>query len=175
MKKTTFILLFLCFSQVYHAQENTEPIQKPFYIGFGLGMDYGGIGMRMEYMFLDYAGLFTGVGYNFYGLGFNGGVMLKAMPKQVFTPYLTAMYGYTGTIRIVNESQYDRIDYGVSLGGGFEIKTKNQNAWQFGLVHPFRSKGFMNHYQALVDNPSIKFDVPMRPVMFTIGYKMVIR
>jgi hypothetical protein len=173
--RSFLLLLCLFLNQSLFAQEKVEPIEKPFYIGFGLGMDFGGVGGKLEYMFMDYAGLFTGVGYNFYGFGFNGGVMLKAMPSKSFTPYLSGMYGYTGVVVIQDASEYDRIDYGFSLGTGIEFKTKKQNAWQVGLVLPFRSQEFLDHYQELVDNPDIKFSGGLRPIAFTIGYKMVIR
>jgi hypothetical protein len=169
-------LLFIFFglNLSYYAQEKVEPIKRPFYIGFGLGMDFGGVGGKLEYMFLDYAGLFTGVGYNFYGFGFNGGVMLKAMPSKDFSPYLSGMYGYTGVVSIENASEYDRIDYGFSLGGGLEFKTKHQNVWQIGIVKPFRSQEFLDHYQDLVDNPDIQISASLRPIAFSIGFKMVI-
>jgi hypothetical protein len=173
MKKFLFIFCVVL-NQNFFAQEKVEPIKRPFYIGLGLGMDFGGVGGKLEYMFLDYAGLFTGVGYNFYGFGFNGGVMLKAMPSKDFTPYLSGMYGYTGVVSIENASEYDRIDYGFSLGGGLEFKTKNQNAWQIGIVKPFRSQQFLDHYQDLVDNPDIQISASLRPIAFSIGFKMVI-
>lgn len=170
-------LLLICFVLVLHSgfsQEN-ESSYKPFYGGFGLGMDFGGFGLKAEYMLFKYAGPFVGVGYNLYGLGFNGGLIVKPFPDNKFTPYVLAMGGYTGVIVIRGAAQYNRIDYGISLGAGFELKTKNKNVFQFGLVLPFRSQGFRDHYEQLQNNPNIQLDANLSPVALTLGYKFVIR
>lgn len=171
------IILILCLFLNYKLSSQEQQLsyyQKPFYIGIGIGTDFGGLGMKLEYMFLDYAGLFTGVGYNLYKLGFNGGFMLKATPSKKVTLYASGMYGYTGVVVIEKASQFDRVDYGFSLGSGIEIKTKAQNIWQIGVVKPFWSKGFEKYYQDLLDNPSIQFKGKLRPITFSIGYKLVI-
>jgi hypothetical protein len=143
----TFITSFCVLAQQDERGEYYR--EKPFYIGAGLGLDFGGIGGKLEYMFLDYGGLFFGAGYNFNGVGVNGGVMLKGLPAKQFTPYFLGMFGYTGAVVIQGASQYNLTDYGVTLGGGIEIKTKNLNVWQIGLLLPFRSERFKNHYQEL--------------------------
>lgn len=172
--KRIFFILCVCLNLLGVAQDKLDYVEKPFYIGFGLGMDYGGIGGKLEYMFLNHAGLFGGIGYNFHSLGWNTGIMLKATPKEMITPYLLGMYGYTGVIRIVNASEYDFIDFGFSLGGGFEIKTKQQNVWQFGVILPFRSNEFKDHHQALQDNPAIEFNNNLSLLAFSVGFKIVI-
>lgn len=35
--------------------------KNPYYAGLGVGYDFGGIGGKLEYMFLDYGGLFLRV------------------------------------------------------------------------------------------------------------------
>jgi hypothetical protein len=170
-------LMLLCFILVFQfgfSQENQNN-EKPFYGGFGLGMDFGGFGLKGEYMLFKYAGPFVGIGYNLYGLGFNGGIIAKPFPDNKFTPYVLGMGGYTGVIVIRGAAQFDRIDYGFSLGGGFELKTKNNNVFQFGLVFPFRSQDFRDYYVQLQNNPNIQLDANLSPVALTLGYKFVIR
>lgn len=171
--KCFIVKLLLLTSLFGNSQASLDYQEKPFYIGFGLGMDFGGIGGKLEYMFLDYGGFFGGVGYNFNGVGLNGGVILKALPTKMVTPYFLGMYGYTGVVVIQNASEYDLTDYGVSIGGGIEIKTRNLNAWQIGLILPFRSEMFKNHYQELKDNPDISLSGEMLPIGFSIGFKIM--
>ncbi len=130
-------------------------------------MDFGGLGLKAEYMLFKYVGPFVGLGYNFYGLGLNGGVIAKPFADKNFTPYVLAMGGNTRVVVIRGAAHLNRIDYGLSLGGGFELKTKNNNVFQFGLVLPFRSQGFRDHYEQLQNNPIIDFDNNLSPVALT--------
>lgn len=138
-----------------------------------MGMDFGGFGGKMEYMFLDYGGLFFGAGHNLLGLGMNGGVILKALPKKQVTPYFLGMYGYTGVIKIKNADNFDKIDYGYSIGTGIEIKTRHLNAWQIGVVLPFRSQEFKDHYQSLKGSPNIDLNAELFPIALSLGFKIV--
>lgn len=176
--KRILILVLLSLSISTHAQQTEENQhefyrEKPFYAGLGAGMDFGGFGGKFEYMFFDYVGLFGGVGYNFNGLGLNGGMILKPVIKEQATPYLLAMYGYNGVIVILNEEELSKTSYGFTLGGGLEIKTKNLNAWQLGILFPFRSTAFYDHYDEIKKNPDIQIgDLPK--IGFSIGFKVLI-
>lgn len=146
--------------------------EKPFYFGFGLGMDFGGIGTKLEFMFLDFAGAFAGIGYKLDGLGVNGGMMFK-IPHQMATPYFLAMYGYNGVILIQGAEHLNKTSHGISIGGGLELKTKNLNVWQLGVILPFRSQNFMDHYEDLEDNPNVDIN-NMPKVGFSLGFKIMI-
>jgi hypothetical protein len=175
--KNILLLIFLTITFVGFGQEKSEDAfyrKAPFYIGVGVGMDYGGLGGKFEYMFADFTGLFVGVGTNFNGLGINGGAVFKPLHKKILTPYFIGMYGYTATIRVQNASQYDMTDYGFSLGGGISFKTLNLNVWQIGIVAPFRSEEFKNHYEYLKDHPYIELENSLLPIQFTLGFKMLI-
>lgn len=178
MKQLLLIILLtsVMIVQAQHIEETQNEFynEKPFYIGFGLGMDYGGIGGKFEYMFADFTGLFLGVGSNFNGIGINGGVMIKPLHRKQVTPYLLGMYGYTGTVKIEGASQFNMTDYGISTGGGIEIKTMNLNIWQIGIVVPFRSQEFRDHYQFLKDHPEISLDNELFPIQISIGFKILI-
>ncbi|RYM35526.1 hypothetical protein ERX46_00625 [Brumimicrobium glaciale] len=178
--KQLLTIILLSFSIITQAQQIDEKEyefyhKNPSYIGFGFGMDFGGIGGKLEYNFVDYTGIFLGLGYNFNWLGVNGGVLIKPLPKRQVTPYFLGMYGYTATVKIEGASQFNRTDYGFSLGAGIEIKTKNLNAWQIGAILPFRSKGFNAYYQELLDNPYVSLSGELPPVGFSIGFKILIK
>jgi hypothetical protein len=147
--------------------------EKPFYIGLGLGMDFGGLGGKLEYMFLDYGGLFGGVGYNFDGVGANAGIILKPVVKEKATPYFLAMFGYNGIVVIQNAENLNRTSFGLTIGAGLEIKTKSLNAWQIGLLYPFRSEKFLDHYEDLKNNPNIELGNLPR-FGFSLGFKILI-
>ncbi len=138
-------------------------------------MDFGGIGFKAEQMILDELGAFIGAGYNLYGLGFNAGFVAKPFPNKMLTPYIQAMGGYKGVIVIRGGYMASRVDYGFSLGGGLELKTRKQNIRQLGIVLPFRSKGFIDYYEELLTNSSINFERELSLMALTMGYKMVIR
>ena len=173
------VLLVIGFAITMHGftqEKNDQEFYRetPFYIGLGLGMDYGGSGGKFEYMFADFTGLFVGVGTNFNGLGINGGIVIKPLHNKQVTPYLLGMYGYTGTVKIEGASQYNMTDYGFSVGGGIEIKTRNLNVWQIGIIAPFRSQEFRNHYEFLKNHPAIEFNNELLPIQLSIGFKILI-
>ncbi|SRR5690554_869823 len=173
-------IIFLSFSIITQAQQIDKKEyefyhKNPSYVGFGLGLDYGGFGGKLEYILVDYAGIFLGLGYNLTGLGVNGGVVIKPLAKRQVTPYFQGMYGYTATVKIEGTNQFNRTDYGFSLGAGIEIKTKKLNAWQIGAILPFRSKGFNAYYQELIDNPYVSLSGELPPVGISIGFKILIK
>ena len=169
-----FFLANTTWSQQREEEENEYYRKNPTYIGLGLGMDFGGVGGKLEHMLLDYAGFFLGGGYNFAGLGLNGGLMIKPLAKKQVTPYILGMYGYTGTIIIQNASQLNMTDYGFSIGSGLEIKTENLNVWQIGIILPFRSQKFRDHHEYLKNHPHIEFDVDLLPIAFSVGFKFML-
>ena len=69
------------------------------YFGLGVGLDYGGLGFKGEFLPAKWVGIFAGVGYNFVEPGFNAGFSLKPSGNKV-TPIILAMYGYNAAIRI---------------------------------------------------------------------------
>jgi len=140
-------------------------------IGIGLGLDYGGIGVRYTYMAAPKFGLFGSLGYILVGPGFNFGATYKFLPGKRATPALGAMYGYNAVIKVIGASGYDEIYYGPSVSIGVEVKTRRneRNFWNFELVVPFRSSKYKDDIDALVNNLSIKITEPL-PIAFSIGY-----
>ena len=50
--------------------------------GIGLGLDYGGIGFKAEFVLTEWLGVFGGFGYNFITPAYNTGISIKLMPQK---------------------------------------------------------------------------------------------
>src|SRR5690349_17100641 len=93
MNRTTLIIFCLLFiSLVGHSQDQQKPSRS--FLGIGLGLDYGGIGMKLEFLPIKALGLFGGFGYNLVQPTYNAGASLKLAPGKRGTPVISCMYGY---------------------------------------------------------------------------------
>jgi hypothetical protein len=167
--RSLFLFLFLFNWSIVQSQ------QKVF-LGIGLGLDYGGIGMRTEFQPVKEIGIIGGLGYNFAEPAYNIGLSLKILPEKRATPIITAIYGYNGVIKIkyplgnTDAKSY----YGFSAGAGCEIYDKNKkNKLTLEIFLPFRSSEFHDHYDELKD-AGYDFKPGILPVTFTIGYNFSI-
>ncbi len=94
-------------------------------IGFGAGIDYGGIGVRASVLSFVRVDVIVGLGYNIVGLGWNVGLAYRFDDdKKRVVPYANAMYGYNAVIvvettsGIGSNSLFEETYYGPSVGGG---------------------------------------------------------
>jgi hypothetical protein len=167
--KTTSLLVacFLLISIYGNAQEDR---QKSFF-GLGFGIDYGGIGGRVEFQPVNAIGIFVGFGYNLATPAFQGGISIKAAPNKRFCPVFTGMYGYNAAIKInrygggVAESYY-----GFSAGAGFEVRNKTfRNRLLVEILGPFRSSKFKKDYETY-KRQGVTFAQKPMDVLFSIGY-----
>ncbi len=156
----------LCYSQV---------TSKPtiLYFGLGAGLDYGGLGVKAEFMPVKHIGIFAGAGYNFCKIGYNGGVSWKLLPDKKSTPTLMAMYGYNGVLRpysfFSGTMVYEKVYYGPSVGGGYEFHLgKSRTKIALSLVVPIRSSAFKEAYKKSKDL-SRYFKPEVSNVLGTIG------
>lgn len=161
-------------AQSFSLENENNPNYTSFYFGLGIGMDYGAIGIKAEFLPSKYVGIFAGAGYALIDPAFNAGVSAKLLPDNKFCPTITAMYGYNGVI--VKKDFYgstmasSKIYYGVTIGAGGEIKIgkKNQNKFGFGVLVPFRNSEFHNDYNIL-KQAGHKFQPDILPVAFSVG------
>jgi hypothetical protein len=148
---------------------------KKLYLGFGLGLDYGGLGCKVEYLPIKYVGVFGGIGYNFAGIGLNVGASFKALPNCKITPTVIGMYGYNSVIVVNGASSHNKIYFGPSAGIGGELKVgRRSNKLYAAILYPFRSEKFDNDYEALKVNPAIKITQDKSPITFSIGFNFSI-
>jgi len=155
--------------------DRSENVFKRAYFGMGLGMDYGGIGVKAEFLPIKYVGIFAGAGYNIVGLGFNAGVSVKALPDAKITPTLIGMYGYNSVIAVQNAPDYNKTYYGPTAGIGGELKVgRRDNKLYAALLYPFRNKAFDDDYEKLKADPAISVQQDKLPLTFSIGFNFAL-
>jgi hypothetical protein len=142
--------------------------------GFGLGFDYGGIGVNFTGYPQKNIGIFGGVGYAVAGVGFNGGIKLRLVSKSNFTPYFVAMYGYNAAVAVMDNPNYNKLFYGPSIGLGFDIgpPIAKKGNFSFAILIPFRSPDVNNYMNDLHNLYGVQFKNNLLPIGFSIGYKI---
>lgn len=142
-----------------------ENVAKTGSIGFGLGLDYGGLGAQLMFQPEKHLGVFGSVGYALAGVGYNIGVMARLTPEKRVVPTVSFMYGYNGSIYIQNTFQ--KLYYGTSLAGGIILNSKrNDNTfWHFELVAPFRSNAYNSDYKFWYNAEPV-------PISICVGYHL---
>lgn len=167
MERRCLTIFLLVSSLSLQAQDQTLG-KNEVDIGIGIGMDYGGIGMRGTFIPIEKLGLFASAGYNFNDLGFNAGVQWR-FPKNRHAFFLTGMYGYNAVL-IVNEGIEDKgTYYGVSLGGGYQLHVgRKRNYWNWELLVPIRNSNFHDDYEMLQKIGASPGD--FLPVTFSVGF-----
>jgi hypothetical protein len=144
-------------------------------LGIGFGQDYGGYGARLTVLPNSHFGIFFGGGYALAGFGYNAGAMVIAKPDKKVSATFMFMYGYTAAIAVSGASQYNKIYYGPSIGGGIRSTSRKneQNYWQFGITLPFRPSEFDSDFDRLKSNSSIVGLTKPWPITISVGYHFV--
>ena len=169
--KNLFVIFFpaLLFSWgSSHAQSD----QQRAYFGFGAGIDYGGLGLRGEYLATKSLGIFAGFGYNLVDPAFNAGLSVKLLPGRKVVPIIIGTYGYNAVIKLKygNGNSVGWTYYGPSFGAGCEILDRNgKNKFLLELFAPVRNSDFHKQYDDLKAQ-GVDFNPDILPVTFTIGY-----
>jgi hypothetical protein len=168
MKRTILFIACLSIISFYAHAQNSR--QKSFF-GLGTGLDYGGIGGRVEFQPVGAIGIFAGFGYNLATPAFNGGISIKAAPGKRFCPVFVGMYGYNAAIKL--RSTYGSQGYtyyGFSVGAGFELYNKSlRNKLLVEILGPFKSSKFKSEYEAF-KRQGYSFAKNPSDVYFSIGY-----
>jgi hypothetical protein len=168
--KNIFAIIFLFSAIQSQAQYEWEEEEYKANLGFGMGISYGGFGVRLSVLPAKQVALFAAGGYNLDGFGYNLGAEIRLLPGKKVVPALLAMYGYNGVIVVRGAEQYNNTYYGPTIGGGVEIHSGNgQNFFTIELLVPFRPHEFKDDVQALQNNPDIQITGPW-PVAFSFGY-----
>lgn len=146
------------------------------YLGFGAGLDYGGLGIKAEFLPAKWLGVFAGGGYNLVDPAYNVGISLKILPGKNVTPIVMLMYGYNAAIKIKgglygNADIHRKSYYGVSTGAGVDVKAGryNNNKVSLALLIPFRSTAFHDDYDGFED-AGYEFNPKIIPIAFSVGY-----
>jgi hypothetical protein len=147
-------------------------------MGFGVGLDHGGIGTNIVLYPARSFGLFGGVGYALAGTGFNAGLKIKlngTNPKTHVFTYLLGMYGYNAAIGVTNAKEYNKLFYGPSFGFGMDIRRRweNNGYLTMALILPVRKKE-VNDYFNLLERRGVEFKYGLPPVAISIGYHFIL-
>lgn len=144
--------------------------------GFGMGLDYGGLGVNLTIYPQKNIGIFGGLGYAFVGAGYNVGIRTRITFNKVKpnpSLFITGMYGYNTVYKVKDWSALDRKYYGYTVGMGIEtaVRSSKPGVWSFGLLVPIRSQEALSYYDQLKKNPYIKMG-NLLPFAISIGYKI---
>ena len=174
MNKIFLLFLFLLITQTttsfaQSSQDNKK--QSQFFLGGGLGLDYGGLGLKFEYQPIKYVGAFVGLGYNVEGYGINLGASFYPFPNQKLQPLVHLLYGYNAVLITENMPELNKTYYGISPGIGGLLKTgKRDNKLSFAIFLPIRSQTFHDDYEAWKVNPNVRITQEILPFTFSIGF-----
>ena len=171
--------IFLCSGSLLSAQQRStfydvEEVNAGAYLGIGVGLDYGGIGVKAEYMATPAFSGFAGVGYNFVGAGVNAGLTYRFSAEKRTRFFLTGMYGYNAVLPVNNgnggNALFKQVYYGPSAGGGLEFDSRDRaKKATITLLVPFRKKSFREDFNELEDM-GVEFRTKPIPVAFSFGY-----
>lgn len=151
--------------------------QSNIYLGFGLGLDYGGMpGANLMYTPSRKTAIYLGVGNAFVGVGVNGGVSYRFQSSKKNTkvvPFITGMYGYNAVIRVVNDRTLSKIFRGPTFGAGIELHGNQArlNHWSFAILVPIRDAEVDEYIDHLENFHGVEFTSKLLPVLFSVGYK----
>jgi hypothetical protein len=173
--KKYIVILPLFVSVILKAQDPEQESKMEFDIGLGLGIDYGGIGIRGTFKPIQQLGLFAAGGYNLNSIGFNAGAQWHFVQKNRHNFFLTGMYGYNAVIIVSGDINDKATYYGFSAGVGYQLTTKksNLNFWNFELLVPIRNSNYKDDLDALKT-----IGVDMRepfPFVISIGHHFKIQ
>lgn len=142
MRTLTALIMCIWIFGCTYAQDGSAA-NSDFFFGAGLGLDHGGLGVRIDGKVTETVGIFAGAGYNLATVGWNAGLLYRQRTQSQRRPYVTAMYGYNMVILTTypgRQSGTGTNYYGPSFGGGVEFWSKERTRFiHVGLLFPVRS------------------------------------
>lgn len=165
-----FAIVTILFNSYSFAQSKTT---KPkAYLGFGLGLDYGGIGLKAQYQPIPYLGILAGVGFNLYEPGYNLGIEILPLPNKKLQPVLFAMYGYNALVLVKNWSEVSKTYYGASVGAGLFLHTgKKGNNFGLSLIVPFRDPAYAENVRK-IEQTGLSINNKPGDVLISFGFNI---
>lgn len=183
MNKYIGILLvfFLNLSLVCKSQDTIVQLKlDTISVGMGIGIDHGGIGYNLMYYPSEQLGLFAGIGYAIAGIGLNAGGKLRIINEDKISKsnfFFTAMYGYNAGVKVKRAEKYDKLFYGITLGGGFDTHPKagRNSYWSFSILVPFRNPDLNEYINDLEQNQNVVFEIKPFPFLISISNKIILK
>jgi hypothetical protein len=140
--------------------------------GLGIGLPYGGMGIRFGTNLANGLNLFSGVGYQVADVGYNVGLMKDFKSKNLAQFYLSGMYGTNAAIKIKGLPESSKTYGGASFGIGIKLNSRRKegNFWDLGLITPVRTSAFKHDLDQLKIDPRISDLTDPFPVLFVAAY-----
>lgn len=173
MKYAFLVFICLLFIGKASAQKDHKSSQKgEGAAGIGLGLPYGGIGVRMGVNAAEGTNLFVGVGYQLAGIGYNFGIRQDFESSKMTQFYLAGMYGSNAAIKVIGTTGVTKLYFGPSFGFGVKVNSssKEGNHWDIGLLAPVRSSKFKEAERTVKSNSFITDYRSPSPILIVIGY-----
>lgn len=177
--KRTLIAFFLLigisagYSQEYYSNEAPRPFWD---IGFGLGLDYGGIiGIKATGLPSNRVGIFGSLGYYLFAPAFNTGVnlyLVKNNSDKIFRPLLKVMYGVNCGIMVVGKEEYNDTYRGFTPGAGFAFRfgSRKKHGFDVDLNFPIRPSEYYDDEDIVRNDPQVDFTSTTMPFQISLGY-----
>ncbi len=148
-------------------------------VAFGGGYNYAGIGASMLVYGEQNVGVFASFGHNFLGeTNYALGVKFRKITgnNALLQPYVTAMYGFHGSIIVGRHHSLSRTYKGATVGFGFDQKYQRGALGYLtaGVLMTLRSGNYKEHLEYLDENSYARTSM-VSPVMVTVGYHFVIK
>ncbi|MFL3663349.1 MAG: hypothetical protein ACJ04Q_05050 [Flavobacteriales bacterium] len=182
MRRIIILILFVVYYNSYVAQTSTEIKEQidMSSFGLGIGLDYGGVGINYTTYLQKNIGLFGGIGYSLFEVGFNIGLKGRLISKgnpPTINPFITSMYGKNSFVYIKNATEFNKSFKGISVGGGLDIYfgRKKNGYWTFALLLPVDKSKQENYMDYLKQRYGARFSSNNPPILISIGYKIVVQ
>ena len=177
------VLVFSAFCFSINAQSLTDSDTPTFdktSVGFGGGMDFGGLGANLTVYPTRRLGIFGGVGYAFAGIGVNGGFKLRFAPDESENKahfFLMGMYGYNAAVAVTNRTDLNKLFYGPTFGIGVDFARRyyKKGYWTLALCIPVRSPDVDYYMNTLRNVYGVDFKNGLTPVTVSVGYRIVLK
>lgn len=141
MGRGLLIIVLLLWGHGVHGQKEQR---QSVFIGLGMGIDHGGLGIRLDGRIKSRVGVCAGAGFTKAGIGMNAGLIISTRPLQRVRPFISALYGYNTAVLLSDSRGRGAsgvIYNGPSLGGGVEFWNAKGNRFvHFSLMVPVRSE-----------------------------------
>lgn len=148
-------------------------------IGFGLGLDYGGLGGNILLYPHKSIGFFFGIGYNFVGVGSNAGIksrIILGTSKNHVSLSAIAMYGYNASVIVEDDRDLTKVFSGFTVGLGVDIRpwAYNSDFIFLGLNFPIRKPAVQEYIDNLKYHHNVEFKRELLPITISIGYRITL-
>lgn len=152
-----------------HTLEDSLPKYRKVYLGPGLGLNYGGIGVQLNYMPVKTIRLSAGYGTNLLTMAYSLGINYRILADKRICPTASYYYGFNGSIQQKKETQFNKTFYGSTLGAGVEFWNRRRvNFFHLQLLVPIRSFEFNKSIEEINKISEEKFNVI--PLTVSLGF-----